>query len=89
MTSWLVPAVLASLAWCLPCAAQQPYVFERSVDGIAEPIEVGFDAQGRLLVAAGPTVVSVGHRPSLRAFHHGELALDSAGGWRLEPIPPA
>jgi len=32
-----------------------------------------------LLVAAGPTVVSVGHRPSLRAFHHWELALEGGG----------
>jgi putative ATP-binding cassette transporter len=42
-----------------------------------------------LLVAAGPTVVSVGHRPSLRAFHHWELALEGGGGWRLAPIRPA
>ena len=39
-----------------------------------------------LLVAAGPTVVSVGHRPSLRAFHHWELALEGEGGWRLAPM---
>jgi putative ATP-binding cassette transporter len=42
-----------------------------------------------LLLAAGPTVVSVGHRPSLRAFHHWELALEGGGGWRLAPIRPA
>jgi len=42
-----------------------------------------------LLVAAGPSVVSVGHRPSLRAFHHWELALKGGGGWRLAPIRPA
>jgi ABC-type uncharacterized transport system fused permease/ATPase subunit len=37
------------------------------------------------LVAAGPTVVSVGHRSCLRAFHHWELALEGEGGWRLAP----
>lgn len=42
-----------------------------------------------LLVAAAPTVVSVGHRPSLRAFHHWELALEGGGCWRLAPIRPA
>jgi len=42
-----------------------------------------------LLVAAGPTLVSVGHRPSLRAFHHWELVLEGGGGWRLVPIRPA
>lgn len=38
------------------------------------------------LVAAGPTLVSVGHRPSLRAFHHWELTLLGGGRWRLEPM---
>ena len=46
-------AIVAVLAAALPCAAQQPWVFDRSVDGIPEPVEVGFDAEGRLLVAAG------------------------------------
>ena len=32
---------------------QQPYVFDSSVDGIVEPVQVGFDAEGRLLIAAG------------------------------------
>ena len=32
---------------------QQPYVFDSSIDGVAEPMQVGFDAEGRLLIAAG------------------------------------
>ena len=44
---------LACGAWCAPCVAQQPWVFDRSVDGVADPVEVGFDAEGRLLIAAG------------------------------------
>jgi len=47
------------------------------------------DALYGLLVAAGPTLVSVGHRPSLRAFHHWELVLEGGGGWRLVRIRPA
>jgi putative ATP-binding cassette transporter len=41
-----------------------------------------------LVVAAGAMVVSVGHRPSLRAFHHWELQLSGHGSWRLEPLRP-
>jgi putative ATP-binding cassette transporter len=33
----------------------------------------------------GITVISVGHRPSLRAFHHFVLELDARGGWQLLP----
>jgi putative ATP-binding cassette transporter len=47
------------------------------------------DALYGLLVAAVPTLVSVGHRPSLRAFHHWELVLEGGGGWRLVRIRPA
>ena len=40
------------------------------------------------VVATGAMVVSVGHRPSLRAFHHWELQLSGHGAWRLEPLRP-
>lgn len=39
-----------------------------------------------LVMATGAMVVSVGHRPSLRAFHHWELQLSGHGAWRLEPL---
>ncbi len=41
------------LAFAAPALAQQPYVFETTIAGVAEPMEVGFDSQGRLLIAAG------------------------------------
>ncbi|KEF41095.1 MAG: hypothetical protein ER33_13305 [Cyanobium sp. CACIAM 14] len=36
-----------------------------------------------LLLDAGAALVSVGHRPSLAAFHHRVLRLDGQGGWTL------
>lgn len=40
----------------------------------------------QLLLQQGISLISVGHRPSLRAFHHRELRLDGRGGWKLETI---
>ncbi|MCP9848538.1 ABC transporter ATP-binding protein/permease [Cyanobium sp. Morenito 9A2] len=37
-----------------------------------------------LLERQGVTMISVGHRPSLRAFHQRLLRLDGRGGWTLE-----
>jgi putative ATP-binding cassette transporter len=39
------------------------------------------------LVATGPTLVSVGHRPSLRAFHQWELELQGGSRRRLDALP--
>jgi len=32
------------------------------------------------------TVLSVGHRDSLREFHQLELHIDNSGGWQIQPI---
>ncbi len=40
----------------------------------------------RTATAAGITCVSVGHRPTLRAFHASCLTLDGAGGAVLTPV---
>ncbi|MFM7361176.1 MAG: ABC transporter ATP-binding protein/permease [Cyanobium sp.] len=40
----------------------------------------------RLLLEENFSLISVGHRPSLRAFHQHELRLDGRGGWQLLPI---
>lgn len=38
-----------------------------------------------LLIERGVSVISVGHRPSLKAFHDQVLELMGDGGWRLHP----
>jgi putative ATP-binding cassette transporter len=38
-----------------------------------------------LLVHREMAFVSVGHRPTLTAFHDTVLQLDGSGGWRLLP----
>ena len=40
----------------------------------------------RLLIDAGCALISVGHRPGLRAFHQRELRLDGQGGWCLRAL---
>lgn len=37
-------------------------------------------------VERGITLVSVGHRASLRAYHHRLLRLNGDGSWTMEPI---
>ena len=44
----MIPLTIASRAW-----AQQPYVHDFTVTGLLEPMAVGFDKDGSLLVAAG------------------------------------
>lgn len=39
-------------------------------------------------VDKGITLISVGHRESLRAFHKNLLHLKGDGSWTLEPIRP-
>jgi len=41
----------------------------------------------RALAAAGVTCLSVGHRPSLRAYHTRVLELAPGGAWALAPAP--
>jgi ABC-type uncharacterized transport system fused permease/ATPase subunit len=54
--------------------------------GLSLPIQ--FLTTYGLVVASGAMVVSVGHRPSLRTFHHWELQLSGNGDWRLDPLRP-
>lgn len=39
-----------------------------------------------LAAKAGITVISVGHRNTLRQYHHSLLSLDGSGGWRLDAL---
>jgi putative ATP-binding cassette transporter len=38
-----------------------------------------------ILAETGTTLLSVGHRESLRAYHDRVLELDGEGGWRIVP----
>ena len=51
--------------------------------------QIGLDAEDKMYsmcLELGITVISVGHRHSLRKFHDIELAMNGIGGWKLEPI---
>ena len=79
-----------SLALALACMVaaiaraqvQQPYVFDSSVDGVTEPMQVGFDAEGRLLIAAGRQglirVEAVGTRTAIAPGRIDRLPGDAA-----------
>jgi putative ATP-binding cassette transporter len=41
------------------------------------------------LVDLGTTYISVGHRPSLRSYHHQCLEIRAEGQWHLENLPSA
>jgi hypothetical protein len=50
---WLA-AVWIMLCLNRPCLAQaQPYVFESDATAVLDPLDVGFDAEGRVMIAAG------------------------------------
>lgn len=51
--------------------------------------QIGVDAEDklyRLCQELEITVLSVGHRKSLRQYHEMELHLDGKGGWTFQPI---
>ncbi|XP_076097450.1 lysosomal cobalamin transporter ABCD4-like isoform X1 [Mytilus galloprovincialis] len=51
--------------------------------------QIGLEAEQKMYLKCkelGITLVSVGHRESLRQFHHIELHLDGKGAWTLQPI---
>lgn len=51
--------------------------------------QISVDAESQLYAACvekGITLVSVGHRDTLRKFHDMELRLDGKGGWMLKAI---
>lgn len=58
------------------------------LDEASSALDLTSEAQlHHALAEAVDTVVSVGHRPSLRRFHSLELRLDGQGGWQLAAIP--
>lgn len=53
---------------------------------------IDVDVEARLYATfrqRGITVISVGHRPSLRAYHDILLELDAHGGWRVTELTPS
>ncbi|MFS6827975.1 ATP-binding cassette domain-containing protein [Cyanobium sp. ATX-6F1] len=63
--------------------AERPFVL---LDEATSALDLDAERQlYGLLERQGVAVISVGHRPSLRAFHQSLLRLDGRGGWTLEP----
>ena len=51
--------------------------------------QIGLEAEHKMYVKCrelGITLLSVGHRDSLRQYHHVELHLEGGGNWTLRPI---
>jgi putative ATP-binding cassette transporter len=56
------------------------------LDEATSALDVATEARlYRLLSERGMAFISVGHRPTLTAFHDTVLELDGSGGWRLLP----
>lgn len=58
-------------------------VLDESTSAIDVDVEAQLYATFR---QRGITIISVGHRPSLRAYHDLLLQLDAHGGWRVTPL---
>ena len=56
------------------------------LDEATSALDVGTEKHlYQLLVQREMAFVSVGHRPTLKAFHDTVLELDGQGGWKLQP----
>ena len=58
---------------------------DEATSAVSSDIETTLVAR---LAAAGVTLLSVSHRPTLRRFHAKALRLDGQGGWSIEDIEP-
>ena len=59
-------------------------VLDESTSSLPEDTEASLY---RSCIAAGITLISVGHRSTLRRFHRQLLELDGDGNWRLSELP--